>query len=107
MEKRITEQQLAIYKYIVEYMEENLISPSVREICQGVGLKSTATVHSHLKTLEKKGYITMRATGPRTIRPIGYKIVKEEKCAGAIDETEELHTDTRTDEDTDEIMRED
>ena len=42
MEKRITEQQLAIYKYIVEYMEENLISPSVREICQGVGLRSTA-----------------------------------------------------------------
>ena len=103
----MTKRQSEIYEYIIGYMEKNLFSPTVREICEGVGLKSTSSVYSYLKKLEENGYITTREAEPRTIRPTGYKIVKEEECAGASDETEELHTDIRPDEDTDETMRED
>lgn len=41
--------------------------PSVREICQAVHLKSTSSVHAHLETLEKNGYIKRDATKPRAI----------------------------------------
>lgn len=85
----MTKKQSEIYEYIIGYMEKNLFSPTVREICEGVGLSSTSSVHSHLKKLEKQGYITTREAEPRTIRPIGYMMVKEEECAGAIDETDE------------------
>ena len=41
--------------------------PAVREICQAVGLKSTSSVHSHLESLEKNGYIRRDPTKPRAI----------------------------------------
>ena len=46
---------------ILEYIKSQLLAkgypPSVREICEAVHLKSTSSVHSHLETLEKNGYI--------------------------------------------------
>ena len=65
-----------IYHFIIAYMKENLISPTVRALCDGVGLKSTSSVYSHLKTLQKQNLITMREGEPRTIRPVGYEIVR-------------------------------
>ena len=44
--------------------------PSVREICEAVSLKSTSSVHSHLESLEKNGYIHRDPTKPRTIEII-------------------------------------
>ena len=41
--------------------------PAVREICEAVHLKSTSSVHSHLESLEKNGYIRRDPTKPRTI----------------------------------------
>ena len=41
--------------------------PAVREICEAVHLKSTSSVHSHLETLEKNGYIRRDPTKPRAI----------------------------------------
>lgn len=56
---------------ILEYIKENILSkgypPSVREICTAVDLKSTSSVHAHLETLEKNGYIRRDPTKPRTI----------------------------------------
>ena len=56
---------------ILEYIKENILKkgypPSVREICEAVSLKSTSSVHSHLETLEKNGYIRRDPTKPRTI----------------------------------------
>ena len=56
---------------ILEFIKEQLLAkgypPSVREICQAVGLKSTSTVHSHLNKLEKLGYIRRDPTKPRAI----------------------------------------
>ena len=56
---------------ILEYIKEQILSkgypPAVREICNAVHLKSTSSVHSHLETLEKNGYIKRDPTKPRAI----------------------------------------
>lgn len=59
--------QQRILDYIEKYIEVNGYSPSVREIGQAVDLKSTSTVHGHLKRLEKKGLLHREAMKPRTI----------------------------------------
>ena len=66
-----------VYNYIVKYMKENGYAPSVREICQGVGLSSTSSVHNHLSNLEEEGKIKMRGNSPRAICIIGYEFVKQ------------------------------
>ena len=48
------DRQFQIYEFIKTQIREKGYPPSVREICAGVGLKSTSTVHSHLEKLEKK-----------------------------------------------------
>ncbi len=56
---------------ILNYMKLEIIKrgypPSVREICEAVGLRSTSTVHGHLAKLEDKGYIRRDPTKPRAI----------------------------------------
>lgn len=58
-------------KEILEYLKSQIISkgypPAVREICEAVHLKSTSSVHSHLETLEKNGYIRRDPSKPRAI----------------------------------------
>ena len=58
-------------KEILEFMKSEILStgfpPSVREICEAVGLKSTSSVHAHLETLERNGYIHRDPTKPRAI----------------------------------------
>jgi len=46
-----------IYEYIVDHIKREGYPPSVREICTGVGIKSTSTIHSHLKRLQDLGRI--------------------------------------------------
>jgi repressor LexA len=56
---------------ILEYIKSEIISrgfpPAVRDICEAVHLKSTSSVHSHLETLEKNGYIRRDPSKPRAI----------------------------------------
>lgn len=56
---------------ILDFMKSEILSkgypPSVREICEAVSLKSTSSVHAHLETLEKNGYIRRDQTKPRAI----------------------------------------
>lgn len=54
--KQLTDSQLKIYEFLKRETAGG-IPPSVREICSATGLSSTSTVHAHLKTLEKLGYI--------------------------------------------------
>ena len=63
----ITEKQSEILEYIKAQMLERGFPPAVREICEAVHLKSTSSVHSHLETLEKNGYIRRDPTKPRAI----------------------------------------
>lgn len=64
---KITAKQQEILDYIKESILKRGYPPSVREICEAVHLKSTSSVHSHLETLEKNGYIRRDPTKPRTI----------------------------------------
>ena len=52
-----------ILTFIREYSAENGYAPSIREICAGVGLRSTASVNYHLKNLQQKGMLTLGEKG--------------------------------------------
>lgn len=64
---KITAKQQEILDYIKKEILKRGYPPAVREICEAVHLKSTSSVHSHLETLEKNGYIRRDPTKPRAI----------------------------------------
>lgn len=71
------ENRKRVYDYIVKFITNNGYSPSMREISEGTGLMSTATVREHLKMLELLGMIHIKEGKNRTISLVGYKLVKE------------------------------
>ena len=64
---RITPKQQEILDFMKSRILEKGYPPSVREICEAVSLKSTSSVHAHLETLEKNGYIRRDPAKPRAI----------------------------------------
>lgn len=64
---KISPKQQEILDYIKDEILKKGYPPTVREICETVHLKSTSSVHSHLETLEKNGYIRRDPTKPRAI----------------------------------------
>ena len=64
---KISAKQQEILDYIKEEILKRGYPPAVREICEAVNLRSTSSVHSHLETLEKNGYIRRDPTKPRAI----------------------------------------
>ncbi|MBD5087225.1 MAG: transcriptional repressor LexA [Clostridiales bacterium] len=64
---KITKKQMEILEYIKKQILNKGYPPAVREICEAVQLKSTSSVHAHLETLEKNGYIRRDPTKPRAI----------------------------------------
>lgn len=70
VQEKLTSKQQEILEYIKETILNKGYPPAVREICEAVHLKSTSSVHSHLETLEEKGYIRRDPTKPRTIEII-------------------------------------
>ncbi len=102
--KSLTDKEREMYQYIGRVMEEKGYAPSVRDIQNALGIKSTATVHSYLNKLEEKGYIQKEQGKSRTLRmgneplgggsvrvPIlgqvaaGLPILAEENCEGYVD----------------------
>ena len=77
---RITDKQKEILEFIKACILKKGYPPTVREICEKVQLKSTSSVHSHLETLEKNGYIRRDATKPRAIEIIddNFNLVRRE-----------------------------
>ena len=69
--KKITKKQKAVLDFIEQRIEETGIAPTVRDICEGLGLSSPSTVHVHLKTLEEKGYIHRDPLKSRCITIVG------------------------------------
>ena len=65
--KNITEKQQLIYDAICRYLDKNGYPPSVREICRLTGLSSTSSVHFHLESLERMGYISRGSGKTRAI----------------------------------------
>lgn len=68
--EELSDKQQRILDYIKQEILQKGYPPSVREICEAVQLKSTSSVHAHLETLEKKGYIRKDPTKPRTIEVV-------------------------------------
>ena len=67
---KITDKQQQILDYIKQEILNKGYPPTVRDICEAVRLKSTSSVHSHLESLEKNGYIRRDPTKPRAIEII-------------------------------------
>ena len=65
--KKLADPQQVILDYMISFTEEHAYPPSVREICAAVGLRSTATVHTHLRNLEKRGLITRDPAKQRAV----------------------------------------
>ncbi len=100
----LTDKEREMYQYIGKVMTEKGYAPSVRDIQNALGIKSTATVHSYLNRLEEKGYIQKEQGKSRTLRvgaeptvsgmvrvPVigqvaaGLPIVAEQNCEGYMD----------------------
>lgn len=64
----MTKRQHEILLTINDYIQSEGMSPTVREICDMTGLKSTSTVHGYIKRLEKQGYIKIKQGSARSIR---------------------------------------
>ena len=78
--ERGEEMRIKIKEKIVEYMCEHGYSPSVREIGEMVGLKSSSSIHAHLMLMFEQGMLESDCGfgSPRAIRVPGYKFVKVE-----------------------------
>ena len=80
MQETLTKKQQEVYEYLLSESKKRGYPPSIKEICVALGLKSTATVHNHLTTLENKGYIRRYPTKNRTFEIIG---APEQACKKA------------------------
>jgi len=80
---KISAKQLEILEYIKDEILKRGYPPAVREICEAVNLKSTSSVHSHLETLEKNGYIRRDPTKPRAIEIMddSFQMVRHEMAS--------------------------
>ena len=77
---KISDKQREILEYIKKEILNKGYPPTVRDICEAVHLKSTSSVHSHLETLEKNGFIRRDPTKPRAIEIIDddFNLVRRE-----------------------------
>lgn len=83
--KKITKKQKAVLDFIAKTIDETGIAPTVRDICEGLGLSSPSTVHVHLKTLEDKGLIHRDPLKSRCITLVGH----ERQALGCSDATDD------------------
>src|SRR5690242_9356162 len=67
--QKLTERQKAVLDYIVESIQDRGYPPTLREIGNHLGIKSTNGVNDHLRALERKGYLTREDMKSRTLRP--------------------------------------
>jgi repressor LexA len=99
----LTKRQRDILEYILDTVERRGYPPSVREIGEATGLHSPSTVHSHLGTLEERGYLRRDPAKPRAIEvrrssgeqgerpPVGYVPIYGSIAAGPTSLAEQAH----------------
>ncbi|SDO88804.1 hypothetical protein [Clostridium gasigenes] len=64
----LTKMQNKVLSELHKHIEVNGVAPTVRELCYKLGLKSASTMHTHLRKLERDGYIEKVAKSPRNIK---------------------------------------
>lgn len=81
--RKITPKQEQILEFIKDTILKKGYPPTVRDICEAVDLRSTSSVHSHLETLEKNGYIKRDPTKPRAIEIIddSFQMIRHEMAS--------------------------
>lgn len=67
LEKPLRRRQQEVYDFIRLFIEDNGYSPTIREIAEGIMLASSSTVHAHVNSLIRKGYLTHSSGGVRTL----------------------------------------
>lgn len=82
---KLTQSQMQTYRYLIDYTQEHLFPPTIREICAATGLTSTSTIVNHLHRLEKEGLIQVTSGEPRGIKLCGYSLVSNEKLISLIE----------------------
>ena len=75
--KKSEQRQQDILDFMKKTIEAKGYSPTVREICQALNIKSTSTVHSDIKVLEQKGLVRKDPSKPRTVLPVDMKVKSE------------------------------
>ncbi|MDI3531030.1 MAG: repressor LexA [Candidatus Atribacteria bacterium] len=85
MKDKLSEKEKQILLFISSFFERNGFPPTVREIGKGVGLKSSCTVHYHLKKLEQKGVLRRRSCKPRAIELVMDELVVQSSVPGSSD----------------------
>ena len=68
MVKTATEKQGKLLRYIVSFTAEHGFQPCVKDMCGEMEVNSTNAIHTHLRALDKKGYIELSKGQPRAIR---------------------------------------
>ncbi len=81
--ERLTKSQQKVYDFLRREAPRG-VPPTVREICAATGLRSTSTVHAHLKTLERLGYISREAGLNRSIRIEGSEATAQVPILGKV-----------------------
>ncbi|MBO4601133.1 MAG: winged helix-turn-helix transcriptional regulator [Bacilli bacterium] len=76
---KLTKKQENVLNYIKEYTAKHGFPPAVREIAKGVGLNSPSSVHSHIKRLEKNGFIKKTNSKFRTLEVVGINEFKTDE----------------------------
>ena len=75
--RKLNETDLRIYDFIVVFVKAHLFHPTIREISHGVGLRSSSTIHRHLRKLEANRKIDIDEEG--RIKLIGYIVVDQQE----------------------------
>lgn len=81
--ERLTASQQKVFDFLREQAPTG-VPPTVREICAATGLRSTSTVHAHLKTLERLGYISRDAGLNRSIHIQGSEMAAQVPILGKV-----------------------
>lgn len=79
--EKLTEKQKQVYEFIKSEIKTKGIPPSIREICKATGLASTSSVHLHLETLERKGYINRSHSKTRHIEVLEDNFYSNNLCS--------------------------
>ena len=80
----LSEKEKRIYKYIVDCITTDWFSPSVRDICSALGIKSTSTVHLYIEKLKDKGYLKKSDNISRSLRPNSSETVYKVPIMGKV-----------------------
>lgn len=91
--KQITKRQKEVLQYIQKFQSDKGYSPSIREICDGMNISSSSTVHGIIKRLAQNGYLEHKEKAPRSLSLVG----DSEEVALLKSRIEELEAQRRPD----------